>query len=104
MYVIVCYEVVLDRRRNRLLRRLRELLTHVQKSVFEGEIDDGALVRLRSTILVVGGMWLVSSHLPMVSDDGSPTKCPDNEGIETRAVIVGVPSTRYDEVVRQWGH
>lgn len=51
MYVIVCYDVVLDRRRNRLLRRLRELLTHVQKSVFEGEIDDGALVRLRSTIL-----------------------------------------------------
>ncbi|MCS6850116.1 MAG: CRISPR-associated endonuclease Cas2 [Gemmataceae bacterium] len=50
MYVVVCYDVVCDRRRTRLMRRLKGFLPHVQKSVFEGEIDDGPLVRLRDII------------------------------------------------------
>jgi CRISPR-associated protein Cas2 len=51
MYIVVCYDVVEDRRRGRLMKRLRGWLTHVQKSVFEGEIDDPELIKLRSTVL-----------------------------------------------------
>ncbi|HUY32290.1 MAG TPA: CRISPR-associated endonuclease Cas2 [Pirellulales bacterium] len=51
MYLVVCYDVVCDRRRGRLMRRLREHLRHVQKSVFEGPLDDQRLVALRETIL-----------------------------------------------------
>jgi len=51
MYVVVCYDVVEDRRRGRLMKRLREWLAHVQKSVFEGEIDEPELLKLRSTVL-----------------------------------------------------
>ncbi len=50
MYVIVCYDVVCDRRRARLLKRLKGYLPHVQKSVFEGEIADARLVELRRRI------------------------------------------------------
>ena len=56
--------------------------------------------------MVVCGMWLVSSHLPMVSDDGGPTKCPDNEGIETHysaSVPTNADSRAPDEVPRQRG-
>ncbi len=51
MYVIVCYDVVSDRRRARLLKRLKGFLPHVQKSVFEGELSDARLVELRRRIL-----------------------------------------------------
>jgi CRISPR-associated protein Cas2 len=51
MYLVVCYDVVNDRRRSRLMRRLREQLRHVQKSVFEGPLDEPRLVALRAMIL-----------------------------------------------------
>lgn len=51
MYVIVCYDVVSDRRRARLLKRMKGFLPHVQKSVFEGEISDSSLVEMRRRIL-----------------------------------------------------
>lgn len=51
MYLVVCYDVVNDRRRGRLMRRLREYLRHVQKSVFEGPLDDERLIDLRSMIV-----------------------------------------------------
>ena len=51
MYVVVCYDVVSDRRRARLLRALKGVLPHVQKSVFEGEIADARLPELRGKIL-----------------------------------------------------
>ena len=47
MYLVVCYDVTNDRRRARLLRRLRGYLEHVQKSVFEGEVADGRVPALR---------------------------------------------------------
>jgi CRISPR-associated protein Cas2 len=50
VYVVVCYDVVCDRRRARLLKRLKGYLPHVQKSVFEGEISDARLVELRRVI------------------------------------------------------
>lgn len=51
MYLVVCYDVVSDRRRGRLMRRLREYLPRVQKSVFEGPLDDERLVKLRAMVL-----------------------------------------------------
>ena len=51
MYLIVCYDIVQNRRRSRILRRLREYLTHVQKSVFEGELEDARLDELRQMLL-----------------------------------------------------
>ena len=51
MYLVVCYDVVSDRRRARILRRMREYLTHVQKSVFEGELEDSRLDALRRMLL-----------------------------------------------------
>ncbi len=51
VYLVVCYDIVEDRRRNRLLRKLREFLSHVQKSVFEGELADDRLESLRHMVL-----------------------------------------------------
>jgi CRISPR-associated protein Cas2 len=51
MYVVVCYDIVQDRRRARLLRKLKGYLPHVQKSVFEGEISDANLIALREMVL-----------------------------------------------------
>ena len=50
MYVVVCYDVVSDRRRARLLKKLKDFLPHVQKSVFEGEIPDARSVPMRQMI------------------------------------------------------
>lgn len=36
MHLLVCYDVVSNRRRNKLHRRMKGLLEPVQKSVFEG--------------------------------------------------------------------
>jgi CRISPR-associated protein Cas2 len=51
VYLIVCYDIVQDRRRNRILRKLRGYLTRVQKSVFEGELADDRLEPLRRMLL-----------------------------------------------------
>lgn len=51
LYLVVCYDIVEDRRRNRLMRKMRECLSHVQKSVFEGELPDDRLEALRQTVL-----------------------------------------------------
>ena len=51
MYLVVSYDIVENRRRNRVLRKLREYLSHVQKSVFEGELDDTRLEPLRQMLL-----------------------------------------------------
>ncbi len=50
MYVVVCYDIVSDRRRARLLKRMKGFLPHVQKSVFEGQITDARLVEMRDMI------------------------------------------------------
>jgi CRISPR-associated protein Cas2 len=38
MRLVVCYDVVQDRRRAKLHKRLRDFLEPVQKSVFEGDL------------------------------------------------------------------
>ena len=40
MYVIVCYDIICDRRRAKLFRRMKDFLPRVQKSVFEGELPE----------------------------------------------------------------
>ena len=50
MYVVVCYDIVCDRRRARLLKRMKGFLPHVQKSVFEREIADARFVEMRRMI------------------------------------------------------
>lgn len=51
MYLVVCYDIVQNRRRSRILRKLRGYLTRVQKSVFEGELSDECLEPLRRMLL-----------------------------------------------------
>ena len=49
VYVVVVYDMEADRTRL-LLKLCRRYLTHVQNSVFEGEITEGDLEKLRSRI------------------------------------------------------
>jgi CRISPR-associated protein Cas2 len=53
VYVVVCYDVVGDSRRARLLRRMKGFLEHVQKSVFEGEVREERLAAMREMIAQV---------------------------------------------------
>ncbi len=43
MQVVVCYDIVEDKRRARIVKHLKGYLEHVQKSVFEGDLDDARL-------------------------------------------------------------
>ncbi len=49
-HIVVCYDIVCDRRRTRLMNLLKDYLPHVQKSVFEGPIDQNLLIKLREKI------------------------------------------------------
>lgn len=40
MFLVVCYDIVEDRRRARLFRQMKDFLPRVQKSVFEGPLSD----------------------------------------------------------------
>ena len=46
MFVVVSYDIVDDRRRNRVCKTLKDFGTRVQYSVFECELDAAALRRL----------------------------------------------------------
>ena len=52
MFVIVTYDAG-DRRNTKVLRICRKYLTHVQKSVFEGEITKSKLAQLEKEIKAV---------------------------------------------------
>ena len=47
MRVIVCYDIADDNKRRRLAVRLERFITRVQKSVFEGDISEKILERIR---------------------------------------------------------
>ena len=51
MFISLCYDVVEDRRRNRLARLLVGYLDRVQKSVFEGEITESRYLEMREKAL-----------------------------------------------------
>jgi len=46
MLVAICYDVVDDNRRSRLARYLDGVADRVQRSVFEGHLDDRTLARV----------------------------------------------------------
>ena len=50
MFLLVCYDIVDDRRRNRLFRKMKDFLPRVQKSVFEGPISDNRYLALLEMI------------------------------------------------------
>ncbi len=49
MYVILTYDVS-QRRSSRIMKTCRKYLNHVQKSVFEGEISEKALNKLKKEL------------------------------------------------------
>lgn len=49
VYVIVVYDMEADRT-HKMLKFLRRYLTHVQNSVFEGEVTAGTLAEMKSGI------------------------------------------------------
>jgi CRISPR-associated protein Cas2 len=51
LHLVVCYDIVDNRRRARLARKLRGYLDRVQKSVFEGEVAEDRLEPLRQMLL-----------------------------------------------------
>jgi CRISPR-associated protein Cas2 len=51
MYLVVCYDIVENRRRARVARQMVGYLTRVQKSVFEGPLDEDRLEPLRRMLL-----------------------------------------------------
>jgi CRISPR-associated protein Cas2 len=50
MHIVLAYDIVADRRRNRLAKGLEGFLVRVQKSVFEGDIPDERYPKLRALI------------------------------------------------------
>jgi CRISPR-associated protein Cas2 len=50
LHLVVTYDVVDDYKRTRLAKFLKGYLEHVQKSVFEGDIQEWRLERLREGI------------------------------------------------------
>lgn len=52
MHLVVCYDVVSDRRRARLFKRLKAFVEPVQKSVFEGRVPQPRYAEMLSVIHV----------------------------------------------------
>lgn len=54
MYIILVYDIEMDKNGPRILRRVfkicKKYLTHVQKSVFEGELTAAQLEKLKSEL------------------------------------------------------
>ncbi|MCS7213892.1 MAG: CRISPR-associated endonuclease Cas2 [Candidatus Calescibacterium sp.] len=51
MYIVVAYDITDDRRRDRLAKRLKAYIDRVQKSVFEGEVSQDVLDRIRRIVI-----------------------------------------------------
>ncbi|GAA2861877.1 CRISPR-associated endonuclease Cas2 [Lactobacillus intestinalis] len=54
MYIILVYDIVMDKQGSKVSRHVfkicKKYLTHVQNSVFEGELTKAQLARLRSEL------------------------------------------------------
>lgn len=54
MYIILVYDIVMDKQGSKVSRHIfkifKKYLTHVQNSVFEGELTKAQLARLRSEL------------------------------------------------------
>lgn len=51
MYLVVTYDVTSNRRRTKLADALEDFLGRVQKSVFEGELEDWRMPELRRIVM-----------------------------------------------------
>jgi len=49
-HVVVCYDIVENRTRTRVMKRLKEYLPHVQKSVFEGQLSEPEIQQMREML------------------------------------------------------
>jgi len=47
MYILVSYDIVKDKTRNKAMKFLKNLGTRIQKSVFECDLDDEQYVRMK---------------------------------------------------------
>lgn len=61
MFTVVSYDIVDDKQRTKVFKLLKGYGAHVQFSVFECELDDGQLARLKLELLD-----LVDPHLDSV--------------------------------------
>ena len=50
MHLVVCYDIVQNRRRARLLKFMKGYLTRVQKSVFEGDLHEKDFEPMKSRL------------------------------------------------------
>lgn len=54
MYVILVYDICMDNKGQKVLSKTfkicKKYLTHIQNSVFEGEISNGNLIKLKSEL------------------------------------------------------
>ena len=54
MYIILVYDIVMDEKGSKVLRRVfkecKKYLVHIQNSVFEGEISQSQLFKLETTL------------------------------------------------------
>ncbi len=51
MYIVITYDVTSDKRRTHLAKRLKDYLDRVQKSVFEGELDEVKLQAVEAQVV-----------------------------------------------------
>ena len=49
-HIVVAYDVASNRNRRKVHKALHEYIAHVQKSVFEGDVRDDAILRLTERI------------------------------------------------------
>nr|HID58695.1 CRISPR-associated endonuclease Cas2 [Desulfobacterales bacterium] len=47
MYILVSYDIVKDKTRNKAMKFLKDLGTRIQKSVFECDLDDEQYARMK---------------------------------------------------------
>jgi CRISPR-associated protein Cas2 len=50
MFTVVSYDIVEDKRRNRLAKALKGFGYRVQKSVFECQLDDGQFLKMKKVV------------------------------------------------------
>lgn len=53
IFIVVAYDVKDDKRRNRVLKTLRNYGQHIQYSVFECDLDDKHYLKLRQKLLKI---------------------------------------------------
>lgn len=92
MHLIVCYDIVENRVRARVARKLSAFVQRVQKSVFEGELADDRLDALRQMLLEE-----IDSTTDMVHIYYLCTRCVP--ATEVLGVGIYVESDEEDEVI-----